>query len=182
MLEGAAPPQASGCSAAPAEDAALLSAWCSRPKEKPEKPWPPENSSVDELTLTPPSLTRRPAFLGGPAAAAALLGGSVAAEWGPVSVSVGGGERDSLSFSRRRLHFSFSPPSPLLRRRSLAASDRDREAALLEEEGGSEEEEECGSESGMDRDTGMEEVGVGGCVPPLLWAAASAAASCTPMV
>lgn len=94
----------------------------------------------------------------------------------------GGGDRDSLSFSRRWLHFSFSPPSPLLRRRSRAASDRDREVALLEDEGGSEEEEEWGRERGMDRETGMEEVGVGGCVPEFLFEVETKVASCTPIV
>lgn len=94
----------------------------------------------------------------------------------------GGGDRDSLSFSRRWLHFSFSLPSPLLRRRSRTASDRDREVALLEDEGGSEEEEEWGRERGMDKDTGMEEVGVGGCVPEFLFEAEIKVASCTPIV
>lgn len=99
-----------------------------------------------------------------------------------VGVRTGGGDRESLSFSKRWLHFSFSPPSPLLRRLSRAASVRDREVALLEEEGGREEEEEWGRERGMDRETGMEEVGVGGCVPEFLLDAETKLASCTPMV
>lgn len=139
--------------------------WCSRPKEKPGKPlWLPANSSgMEELTLTPPSLTSRPIFLG--VALLLLLGGRP--EEGDTTAEVGaeertgGGERDRRSFSSRWLHFSFSPPSPLLRRRSRA-SDSEREVALLEEDGGREEEEEWGRERGRERETGMEEVGVGG--------------------
>ena len=141
--------------------------WWSKPKENPEKVWLPANSSIDEQTVTPPSRTRRPAFLGCPAEATALLGGredvgETTADAG-ADDRTGGGERDSRSLSSRRLHFSLSPPpSPLLLRRSRAASDREREVALLEDEGGREEDEEWGRESGNDRDTGMDEVGIGG--------------------
>lgn len=153
---------------AAAEPALLLSVlWWSKPKVNPEKVWLPANSSMDELTVTPPSRTSRPVFLGCPAEAAALLGGRE--EEGETTADAGaedrtaGGERDRRSFSSRWLHFSFSPPpSPLLRRRSRAASESEREVALLEEEGGREEEEEWGRESGNDRDTGMDEACAGG--------------------
>lgn len=93
---------------------------------------------MEELTQTAPSRTNRP-FLG------ALVGGRAAVwmeERAAAGVRMGGGDRVSRSFSRRWLHFSFSPPSPLLRRKSRVASDTDSEVALLEEEGGREEEEE----------------------------------------